>query len=73
MAGLLFKNMSEFTFRPEYETRVFINGTDGITVEQNQEGESQYVMISSKARAIEIAGAIRDLAKRANFSGGDDE
>ena len=60
--------MSKHQFNAEFTTSVYTNGNGAVTICQSDDtGSCSYVVIGSKTRAFELAGAIRQVARRCSF------
>ena len=60
--------MNNHQFNAEFTTAVYVNGNGSVTIcQSSSDGSCNYVIIGSKARAIEIARAIREVATLCSF------
>ena len=70
MRAHLFELMNNIIFKADYETHVYLNGNNGITIKQLTDDINdpyQIISFASKARVMEVIKALRTLAKSATF------
>lgn len=67
------ESTTEYLFKQEYKTSVFININGTITIEQDDStGATELVCFGSKKRAVDVARAILRLSKIAAFEPNDE-
>lgn len=62
--------MNNIIFKADYETHVYLNGNNGITIKQlcdDPNDPEEIISFGSRKRVMEVVKALRTLAKSATF------